>query len=130
MYTFAQLFGGLKTEQFRQALTIVRDATIYAERTSADVWEYAVEIKQVLSLGLTENDLRYLVRLKLLEHASELEEPSANGRQFVSVPGTTPYQPVQKPWVDGVCHALMSFETVYGPQPPFRHDRDYRNYLH
>jgi hypothetical protein len=82
MHTFHDLFSGLKKEQFLQALLMLWSANVYAERTDVDFWEFAVEIRELHELGLSENDLRYLVRLKLIKHASELEDHSLNVRKF------------------------------------------------
>jgi hypothetical protein len=68
--------------KFEQALALLLDSAKYAQQTSGDPWEFAVEIRHLLNLGLTENDLRFLVRLKYLQHASEVTPADKDGRQF------------------------------------------------
>lgn len=54
--------AGTVQTKFQHALAVLSEATAYAQRTSGDPWEFAVEIHQLRNLGLSENDLRYLVR--------------------------------------------------------------------
>ena len=54
--------------RIRPALGVLLEAVHYAEQTSGDCWEFAVEIAQLTALGLTPNDLRWLVRKGLVEH--------------------------------------------------------------
>lgn len=79
---FHQVFEAARAIQFRQALRLLVEASDYAERTSHNPWEFALEIRHLFRLGLTENDLRYLVRLKLVDHASELRQLGSPSRQF------------------------------------------------
>jgi hypothetical protein len=69
--------------RFDRALALLIEAHRYADQTTGDVWEFAVEIEQLRKLGLTENDLRYLVRLRLVDHASEVRIKGNRSRQFV-----------------------------------------------
>lgn len=66
------------------ALALLLDAFEYAEQTNSDHWEFAVEIQQLHDLGLTKNDLRFLVRKHFVEHASEVTVLGHDGRQFQS----------------------------------------------
>ena len=49
---------------------------------ASDPWDFAVEIDQLRTLGLSDNDLRFLVRSQYLEHAREVTAVGQNGRQF------------------------------------------------
>jgi hypothetical protein len=68
--------------KFAPALALLLDSAMYAAQTSGDRWEFAVDMGQLKSLGLSDNDLRYLVRLSCLDHASEMTVVGNNGRQF------------------------------------------------
>lgn len=70
--------------RFRAALALLLDAFEYAEQTNGDRWEYAVEIHELHEAGLTKNDLRFLVRREIVEHASEVTILGNDGRQFQS----------------------------------------------
>jgi hypothetical protein len=54
--------------RIRPALGLLLEAVHYAEQTSGDCWEFAVELDQLTALGLTCNDFRWLVRKGLVEH--------------------------------------------------------------
>ncbi len=70
--------------KFRDAMALLLDAHRYSEKTNSDQWEFAVEIQQIHELGFTKNDLRFLVREHLVEHASEVTIVGHDGRQFQS----------------------------------------------
>jgi hypothetical protein len=73
---------GAMAPKFQPGLALLIDAAKYAKQTSGDLWEFAVEIYRLLQLGLTENDLRFLVRLEYVDHGSEVTVASSCGRQF------------------------------------------------
>lgn len=66
----------------REALVELLRGSLYADRTGGDRWEFAVEIHELRRLGLTDNDLRLLVRLRYVEHASETTSRCSNNRTF------------------------------------------------
>ena len=68
--------------KFCPALALLLDAIEYAEQTNGQYWEFAVEIQQLQETGLTSNDLRFLVRKGLVEHASETTLSEQDGRSF------------------------------------------------
>jgi hypothetical protein len=74
--------GGRIAAKFRPALALLLEASEYAEQTSGDCWEFAVEIQHLRELGLSHNDLRWLVRVQFVEHASEVTIPGDNSREF------------------------------------------------
>lgn len=57
-------------------------ATKYAQQVGSDPWEFAVEIDQLVALGLTPNDFRLLVRAGVVTHQREVTLEGENGRQF------------------------------------------------
>lgn len=69
--------------RFKSAFAILVEAVEYAEQTNGNTWDFAIEIDRLRSLGISENDLRFLVRLELVDHASERTVSRGNGRQFV-----------------------------------------------
>ena len=64
------------------ALGMLLEAVRYAEQTSGDRWEFAVELEQLTSLGLTCNDFRWLVRKGFVEHQREITLENDDGRAF------------------------------------------------
>ena len=68
--------------RIRPALDLLNEARLYAEQTSGELWEFAVELDQLTSLGLNLNDFRWLVRKGLVEHMREVTLEGDNGREF------------------------------------------------
>lgn len=68
--------------RLKPAFEVLLEASEYAQQTSGECWEFAVEIQQLRSLGLSRNDLRWLVRRELVEHAREVTVQDDNGRTF------------------------------------------------
>ena len=76
--------GIFAARRFRRALRRMLEAKAYATRTTCSLWEYAVGLALLRQLGLTENDLRYLVRSQYLEHAWEVSAAGRDAREFRS----------------------------------------------
>jgi hypothetical protein len=74
--------NGRMANPFGPALSVLLGASQYAAYTHVDPWEFAVEIGQLRALGLTDNDLRFLVRLRYVDHATEVTPINKDGRQF------------------------------------------------
>lgn len=68
--------------KLRGAMALLMEGTEYADRSGGSLWDFAVEIQQFRKLELTPNDLRFLVRLDLIAHASETTGPRGTSRQF------------------------------------------------
>ena len=54
----------------------------YSMYTSSDIWEFAVEHQELRERGFSTSDFRVLVRMDLVEHASEITLPGQDGRHF------------------------------------------------
>jgi len=72
----------LTARRFQRALDLLRQASFYSEQTSTDRWEFAVNIQELRRYGISENDLRLLMRLEYLLHACETTADGAIGRRF------------------------------------------------
>jgi hypothetical protein len=72
----------LRSPKFKRALGLLNEANHYAEQTGGNAWDFAIEIQHFRELGLSQNDLRFLVRLQLVVHASEMVGSGRNGRKF------------------------------------------------
>jgi hypothetical protein len=68
--------------KLKPALVALLEAFDYAEDTGSDRWEFAVAIRHLQRLGLSETDLRWLVRKGYVEHAREVTVQGDNGREF------------------------------------------------
>lgn len=64
------------------AMNPLFEAVVFAKHAGSDCWEFAVEMDTLLKMGLSLNDLRFLVRLDLVEHKREVTLESDNGRAF------------------------------------------------
>jgi hypothetical protein len=58
--------------QIGQALSLLLQGCRYAEATGRSIWDYAVEIQDLKNLGLTSNDLRWMVCQDWVEHGGEV----------------------------------------------------------
>jgi hypothetical protein len=67
---------------FHEALALLWKANDYAIQTSSSTWDFAVEIDQLRESGLSDNDLRYLIRTQYLEHAREVTAVGQDERRF------------------------------------------------
>jgi hypothetical protein len=72
--------------RFWQALAELLKGSHYAEMTSGNSWDYAVEIHVLRRFGLSDNDLRLLVQKRFVEHAREVTTERTHGRRFKSAP--------------------------------------------
>ena len=68
--------------KFNRALALLLESAAYARQTNGDSWEFAVEISQLSRLGLCDNDLRFLVRMRFVDHASEVTNFGNCSRAF------------------------------------------------
>jgi hypothetical protein len=68
--------------KLQHGLAAMLEAVNYAAATNRDRWEFAVEIGELRKLGLSENDLRFLVRIQCVEHASEITATGNDHRRF------------------------------------------------
>lgn len=64
------------------ALECLLEGLHYAVETTGDPWEFAVEWQELISLGLSRNDFRWLVRKGLVEHRREVTIEGDDGRAF------------------------------------------------
>jgi hypothetical protein len=66
--------------KFQRGLGVLLEAARYAELTSGERWEFAVEIEELRKVRLAENDLRFLVRRGYVEHAREVSRAGCKAR--------------------------------------------------
>ena len=68
--------------KLRVAIAMLTEAASYAMHTKGNPWDFAVEIQELRKLGLSNNDLRLLVRLGYVDHASEVSARGSGRRRF------------------------------------------------
>ena len=68
--------------QISTALMRLAKALDHASDAGRDRWDFAVEIQELLAVGLTTSDLRWLVCKGYVEHAREITLPGEEGRAF------------------------------------------------
>lgn len=69
--------------RFKRALALLLKSAAYTRQAGVDCWEFAVGISQLSRLGLCENDLRFLVRMRFVDHATEVTSAGDISREFV-----------------------------------------------
>lgn len=79
---------GLCLRRFHDAVELLLQASRYARLIGVDRWEFAVNISCLNDTGLSENDLRLLVRLGDFEHAFEITSSTDTVRRFQHVGST------------------------------------------
>lgn len=76
-------------ERILPALDRLLRAYEYASDVSCSVWEFAVELREILSDELTRSDIRWLLQKGYAEHAREVTLPGEETREFHRVRGLT-----------------------------------------
>jgi hypothetical protein len=69
----------------RAALTLLIEARRYAESVRHDLWDFAVETDRLAAVGLTRNDLRWLLCKGYVTHAAEVKGDQQTHRIFRAV---------------------------------------------
>lgn len=111
----------LSQAKFESAFSLLKDAAVYAEQTSGERWEFAVEIESLRAVGLSLNDLRWLVRMQYVQHAREVPQKETDGRRFrawgdLSFAADTCFIPTEK------CLAI-AFSIGHNGSPQTREQR-------
>lgn len=68
--------------KLQQAFALLARGAQYANTTHGDVWDFAIELHEFSRIGLTSNDLRFLVQLKYVDHAIERTAVGDDRRRF------------------------------------------------
>ncbi len=76
------VFPGCASEPIQLALDLLSRAADYAHDAGLDPWEFAVEIEELRALGVTINDLRWLLARGYATHAIETTLPDSPSRTF------------------------------------------------
>lgn len=71
------------------ALAALLKAFHYASDVDCSVWDFAISIRRLLSLGASETDLRWLVKKGFVEHGREVTIEGDDGRAFRSTGNLT-----------------------------------------
>jgi hypothetical protein len=75
--------------RMKMALSRMADAMGYATDLGCRPWEFALSIVELRQAGLSDNDLRWLLRKGFVEQAIEVTEPSEEHRTFRPCSGCT-----------------------------------------
>lgn len=68
--------------RIERVLEVLFEAANYACDIGSDVWDFAVEIGRLRELGLNDNDLRWLIAKRYVDHALEITVPGDARRLF------------------------------------------------
>ncbi len=71
------------------AITILRRAGLFARDCQRAAWDFAVEFSDLKSVGVTTDEIRWLVGKGIIEHAVEVTPRGSSGRTFDSIGGFT-----------------------------------------
>ena len=63
-------------------IAVLLQAHKYAASLARSAWDFALEIRELRSEGLTSSDLRWLVCAEYVEHGREITIPGENERKF------------------------------------------------
>lgn len=72
-----------------EGLLFLLKAKEYADDVETDLWDFALELRELRSLGMTNSDLRWLVLKGYVEFAREQTEPGDEKRTFRKSRGLT-----------------------------------------
>lgn len=72
-----------------EGLLYLLKAKEYADDVEVDLWDFALELRELRSLGLTNSDLRWLVMKGYVEFGRETTEPGDERRSFRRSRGLT-----------------------------------------
>lgn len=78
--------------KLQKTLFTLLEAFEYAEDTESGIWDFAISIQHIDELGVTETDLRWLVKKGIIDHAREITSEGDDGRQFQSTGNLTFYR--------------------------------------
>jgi len=81
----AELLTELRTDGLQRGIALLLRAHEYACRLHCDAWQFAVEIREMYSLGLTNSELRWLLCSGMVEHGEEILLPEEDRRTFRTV---------------------------------------------
>lgn len=84
--------------RINQALARMADGMCYAVDLGCRPWEFALAMAELRDAGLSDNDLRWLLRKGFVEHAIEVTEPGEEMRSFRPCVGSM--------FTDRVCFVL------------------------
>jgi hypothetical protein len=79
---FVGTAGQRVAPQIRAAIVRLAEAYDYARDMQCDLWEFAVEMDALRAIGLSLDDLRWLVASGYVQHGHEVTKPSDATRQF------------------------------------------------
>ena len=79
---FSRILGDSLPPRVRPFMSLLRHAYFYARQSNSDVWEFAMELEQVKSAQISVSDLRWLVRMRLVDHALEVTCLNDSARKF------------------------------------------------
>ena len=68
--------------QTRLALSVLLEASRYAQALGRSIWDFAVELECLRAVGVTNTDLRYLICAGYAEHVTEVTQPKSRARVF------------------------------------------------
>lgn len=71
----------------RAGLSLLQQASMYAEDTGVDLWDFALRTRRLFDAGLTISDLRWLVAKGFAEHGLETSNYGASQRSFRRMDG-------------------------------------------
>ena len=74
--------NGQIPSHLQAGLRLLKQAHEYAEDLKRDLWDFAVEMRRLREVGLSDNDLRWMIWKGYVEHAGEITKPGDPSRGF------------------------------------------------
>ena len=78
----AERFTASVSPRIQRAFSLFADGMYYSTDLNCTVWEFAVTIKDLRDAGLSDNDVRWLMRKHYVEHAVEVTQAGDESRSF------------------------------------------------
>ncbi|NND95812.1 MAG: hypothetical protein HKN47_00615 [Pirellulaceae bacterium] len=68
--------------KLRPIISSLLEARDYALQSGCELWEFAIHIQELIALGFSESDLRWLAHQRFVEHGREITEDGDGERKF------------------------------------------------
>ena len=78
----AERFTASVSPRIQRAFSLFADGMYYSTDLNCTVWEFAVTIKDLRDAGLSDDDMRWLMRKHYVEHAVEVTQAGDESRSF------------------------------------------------
>jgi hypothetical protein len=112
----ARVVDAAMLSHVRLGLQFLWDSYVCAHQASADPWEFSVEWLELRRLGVTCNDVRWLIRQGLVQHAYEVTGSKDDHRRFVPCPSLNLSKRTCLIMTEEGCRLSQQFAEAHGTE--------------